>query len=130
MSSTPRRSNTSVSAISSRGKALFFLIGASLMSHLSNAPHRPARRHFLRRGLFAGLSGLFSAGSRAAEGQGAAPPPVQPLDSMLVFERGDNNNERAMTHEVLSLIHQEKGRRSYPWTLYASLETHHEEGDA
>ena len=35
-----------------------------------------------------------------------------------------------MTHEVLSLIHQEKGRNSYPWTIYSSLETHHEVGDA
>jgi hypothetical protein len=57
-------------------------------------------------------------------------PPVQPLDSMIVFERGDDNNGRPMTHEVLSLIHQEKGKRSFPWTLYTSLETHHEEGDA
>ena len=57
-------------------------------------------------------------------------PPVQPLDTMLLFERGDHSNGRAMTHEVLSLIHQELGKKSFPWTLYASLETHHEEGDA
>jgi hypothetical protein len=57
-------------------------------------------------------------------------PPVQPLDTMVLFERGDDNNGREMTHEVLSLIHQEKGRNSFPWTLYASLETHHEVGDA
>ncbi|NPV46667.1 MAG: hypothetical protein HPY69_06900 [Armatimonadetes bacterium] len=57
-------------------------------------------------------------------------PPVQPLDTMLLFERGDDNNDRAMTHEVLSLIHEEKGRNSYPWTMYASLDTHHEVGDA
>src|SRR5207249_8281923 len=57
-------------------------------------------------------------------------PPSQPLDSMMVFERGDDNNGRAMTHEVMSLIHQEKGKNSYPWTLYTSLETHHETGDA
>ena len=31
---------------------------------------------------------------------------------------------------MLSLIHQEKGKHSYPWTMYASLETHHETGDA
>jgi hypothetical protein len=60
----------------------------------------------------------------------AGDPPVQPLDTMLLFERGDDNNDRAMTHEVLSLIHQERGRNSYPWTMYASLETHHEVGDA
>src|SRR6266542_1790534 len=57
-------------------------------------------------------------------------PPSQPLDTMLLFERGDNNNARPMTHQVLSLIHQEKGKSSYPWTLYISLETHHEQGDA
>lgn len=56
-------------------------------------------------------------------------PTTPPLDTVLLFERGDNNNERAMTHEVLSLIHEEKGRNSYPWTIYASLETHHEVGD-
>lgn len=57
-------------------------------------------------------------------------PPFQPLDSMMVFERGDDSKGTPTTHEVLSLIHQEKGKKSYPWTLYASLETHHEEGDA
>lgn len=44
--------------------------------------------------------------------------------------RDENNGERAITHEVLSLIHEEKGKRSYPWTLYASLATHHDVGDA
>ncbi len=116
-----------------------------------------ARRKFLRNGVFAALTGLFSGANSSAEAQAGkqrardtdpavepvqrtgAPvtthmrqgePQQQPLDSMMVFERGDNNNGRAMTHEVLSLIHQETGKRSYPWTLYTSLETHHEEGDA
>jgi hypothetical protein len=58
-------------------------------------------------------------------------PTTQPLDTMLLFERGDeHNDDRPMTHEVLSLIHEEKGRKSYPWTIYASLATHHEVGDA
>jgi hypothetical protein len=57
-------------------------------------------------------------------------PPTQPLDTMLLFERGDDNNGKAITHEVLSLIHEEKGKSSYPWTLYTSLATHHETGDA
>jgi len=35
-----------------------------------------------------------------------------------------------MTHEVLSLIHEEKGKNSYPWTIYAGLDTYHEGGDA
>lgn len=56
--------------------------------------------------------------------------PVQPLDTLLRFERGDDNNGPAITHEVLSLIQVERGKHSYPWTLYSSLETHHETGDA
>jgi hypothetical protein len=125
------------------------------MSPRQTASDSCERRRFLRHGLFASLSGLLFADRRAAQALGpslpplpAAPnglqrsgepltthlrqgqPPEQPLDSMVVFERGDDNNGRLGTHEILSLIHQEKGKRSYPWTLYASLETHHEEGDA
>lgn len=95
------------------------------------------------------LGGLFSGGSRAQAEASAQPkgedaagepltthlrrgnPPAQPLDTMVLFERGDNNNApHPTTHEVLSLIHEEKGKLSYPWTLYTSLATHHEEGDA
>ncbi len=57
-------------------------------------------------------------------------PPVEPLDTMILWERSDNNTERAMTHEILSLIHEEKGNKSYPWTIYAHLTTSHVEGDA
>jgi hypothetical protein len=57
-------------------------------------------------------------------------PPSQPLDTMVLLERGDDSKGNAITHEVLSLIHEEKGKNSYPWTLYTSLETHHETGDA
>jgi len=57
-------------------------------------------------------------------------PPQEPLDTMIRFERSDENNGRPMTHEILSLIHEEKGRRSYPWTIYSHLTTHHIEGDA
>lgn len=57
-------------------------------------------------------------------------PPVEPLDTMIRFERSDDNNGRPMTHEILSLIHEEKGARSYPWTIYAHLTTNHSEGDA
>jgi len=112
-----------------------------------------ARRRFLQTGLVSAITGLFGAnadtssadptpGSGTTDGNvppdggpvtrhmRQGDPPVQPLDSMLVFERGDDNNGRAQTHEVLSLIHQEKGKHSFPWTMYASLETHHEEGDA
>ena len=31
---------------------------------------------------------------------------------------------------MLSLIQEEKSRALYPWTIYASLDTHHEIGDA
>ena len=109
-----------------------------------NTPELPrpsGRRQFLLTGLFSLIAGFFSARSAAAAAvkttgdpvttrmrQGE--PPGQPLDTMLLFERGDDNNGRAMTHEILSLIHQEKGKHSYPWTMYASLETHHETGDA
>lgn len=98
---------------------------------------KPARRFILFSGLTAAITSVLTRATRAASTtepmtthmrQGN--PPSQPLDTMLLFERGDENNSRAMTHEVLSLIHQEKGKNSYPWTLYTSLETHHETGDA
>lgn len=57
-------------------------------------------------------------------------PPVEPLDTMLLFERSDNHNDCAATHEILSLEHEEKGSKSYPWTVYSHLTTHHAEGDA
>jgi hypothetical protein len=104
------------------------------------------RRRFLWTGLTAFVSGMLgrNAAAQAAKAtprlqQSGEPltsharlgnPPSQPLDTMVLFERGDNNNDKAMTHQVLSLIHQEKGKKSYPWTLYASLETEHETGDA
>ena len=106
------------------------------------------RRHFLSAGLFAFAAGLLTKRTVAQEPPPAAAapagdagndvlrrhmrvgnPPAQPLDSMIVFERGDDSNGRAMTHEVLSLIHEEKGPNSYPWTLYTSLATHHQQGD-
>ena len=103
-------------------------------------PTSRARRHFLLTGLFSLIAGWFTGRSAAASAKSTGEPvttrmqqgepPAQPLDTMLLFERGDDNNGRAMTHEVLSLIHQEKGKHSYPWTMYASLETHHETGDA
>lgn len=64
--------------------------------------------------------------SRMAKGQ----PPVEPLDTMVLWQRSDNNTDRAMTHEILSLIHEEKGNKSYPWTIYSHLTTSHIEGDA
>jgi hypothetical protein len=103
------------------------------------------RRNLLASALAAVTGAVFSRAARAAGAAGGAAarsgepvtthmrvgdPPAQPLDTMLLFERGDDSNGRAMTHEVLSLVHQERGKNSYPWTLYTSLETHHEAGDA
>jgi hypothetical protein len=104
-------------------------------------PPSSGRRQFLLTGLIsliAGLLGLRKAAAAAVTSSGdpvttrmrLGQPPGQPLDTMLLFERGDDNNGKAITHEVLSLIHQERGKHSYPWTMYASLETHHETGDA
>jgi hypothetical protein len=98
------------------------------------------RRNFLRTGLASLVACVFAKKSNAAptledpnlikRHMRQGNPPTQPLDTMLLFERGDDNNGRAMTHEVLSLIHEEKGENSYPWTLYTSLDTHHLNGDA
>lgn len=78
----------------------------------------------------AGLQRLHTSGEFLRTRVRKGNPPVVPLDTMVLFERGDHSTGRAMTHEVLSLVHEEKGPRSYPWTLFASLTTHHEVGDA
>lgn len=115
-----------------------------MMTPTLNQP-TPGRRHFLWQGLLSLFTGLGGGQALAQQNAPQPPPaeqenlkrhlrqgnpPVQPLDTMVLFERGDDNNGRAGTHEVLALIHQEKGKVSFPWTLYASLETHHEVGDA
>jgi hypothetical protein len=108
---------------------------------IHSKPQPSGRRRFLFAGLATLLAGFFTrrnagaapirtAGDSVTTRMRQGEPPAQPLDTMLLFERGDDNNARATTHEVLSLIHQEKGKNSYPWTLYTSLETHHESGDA
>ena len=53
-----------------------------------------------------------------------------PLDTMVLLERGDNHILPSGTHEVLSLVQEERGTQAFPWTLFASLVTHHEKGDA
>ncbi len=105
------------------------------------------RRNFLRSAMMALAGGLIGRRAMAADtpaepstmvAEGEAMktrmikgrPPAEPLDTMLLFERSDNNVGRAMTHEVLSLIHEEKGDKSYPWTIYSHLTTSHVEGDA
>ena len=108
---------------------------------------RSRRRNFIVKGLLALAGGLLGRKALAAdekpeegplttEGQVLKSsvykgrPPIEPLDTMIRFERSDDNNGRAMTHEILSLMHEEKGKNSYPWTIYAGLATHHEAGDA
>lgn len=110
-------------------------------------PVAPGRRRLLGRALSLLAVELFPttparaqpappSGRQAKEGEPLTThmrrgnPPSQPLDTMILFERGEENNTQTGTHEVLSLVHEERGRRSYPWTLYTSLDTHHEEGDA
>lgn len=105
------------------------------------------RRSFLRTAMMALAGGLIGKRAMAADKPAEPPtmiaegetmkthmikgrPPVEPLDTMILFERSDNNVGRAMTHEVLSLIHEEKGDKSYPWTIYSHLTTSHVEGDA
>ncbi len=120
--------------------------------------NRNTRRHFLSGGFAAFLAGLPIIGGLLAKTSSAqaadkrepsattggltfkgenlttgvykGEPPMEPLDTMIRFERSDNNNDRAITHEVLSLIHEEKGKNSYPWTIYSHLTTNHEVGDA
>lgn len=108
--------------------------------------HPAPRRGFIRALLIAALGALSAAAARAkeavqtrrwsADGEvlrqrvSLGEPPVEPLDTLLHFRRSDANDGRATTHEILSLTHEEKGKNSYPWTLYAHLDTHHETGDA
>ncbi len=107
------------------------------------------RRNFLRRGLLTLIGGLFVS-KRVLAAAGRDPrhptlvtegetlkttvmqgqPPLEPLDTVVLFERADNHRGRADTHEVLSLIHEEKGPHSFPWTLYAELTSHQVIGDA
>jgi hypothetical protein len=56
-------------------------------------------------------------------------PEIPPLDSPIVFAREGSSNAGG-TVEVLSLIQEEKGDNSFPWTLYAQLRTRHTAGDA
>lgn len=112
-------------------------------------PSESSRRRFFRKGILGLVAGLPILGSvlgRRAEAEEEGPlttegqvlktcvykgrPPMEPLDTMIRFERSDENNGRAMTHEVLSLMHEEKGTKSYPWTIYSHLTTSHVEGDA
>jgi hypothetical protein len=102
------------------------------------------RRSFITRGLLALIAGALGkkalgeekASALGKQGEAVTThmwkgrPPFEPLDTMLLFERSDEHNSDPMTHEILSLEHEERGRQSYPWTVYSHLTTHHEVGDA
>jgi hypothetical protein len=100
------------------------------------------RRRFLAGGILSAIAGLFAkveanaseittTGTPMTTHMRQGNPPTPPLDTMLLFERGDEENGKTNgTRQVLSLIHEEKSHASYPWTIYASLDTHHEIGDA
>ncbi len=105
------------------------------------------RRSLLLAGLAALLGAVSAAAARTRDAVEAAgrlttrgqilrtevslgDPPREPLDTMIHFRRSDDNRGRAVTHQILSLSHEEKGPDSYPWTVYAHLGTHHETGDA
>ena len=113
-----------------------------------DTPHTLTRRGFLRHALLpalAAVGGGLGAGLGVAEAQEqpATQPPgdvltrrfvvgepdIPPLDSPITFARGDTH-DGPQTHQVLSLIQDEKGPNSFPWTLYAQLRTAHTGGDA
>lgn len=56
-------------------------------------------------------------------------PKIPPLDTPILFAREETHNHGG-TVEVLSLIQEEKGDNSFPWTVYAQLRTRHTSGDA
>ena len=102
------------------------------------------RRSFFRAALVPALAAAVAQMglARKAEAQAPAPTPdalpkrfivgqpeIPPLDSPIVFAREGTSNKGG-TVEVLSLIQEEKGDNSFPWTLYAQLRTRHRGGDA
>lgn len=110
---------------------------------------RSRRRNFIVRGLLALAGGLLGRKALAAdtppteegplttEGQVLKSsvykgrPPMEPLDTMIRFERSDETTGTVGTQEILSLMHEQKGNgTSYPWTIYSHLTTHHTGGDA
>jgi hypothetical protein len=59
--------------------------------------------------------------------QGA--PEIPPLDSPIVWAR-EQLNPQFCTHELLSLVMEERHENSYPWVQYNQLTTSHTGGDA
>ncbi len=107
---------------------------------------RLTRRRFFGAALVPALAAAVAQLSSRAEAQPAAEPPpaptdvlpkrflvgnpeIPPLDSPIVFAREGTSNAGG-TVEVLSLIQEEKGDSSFPWTLYTQLRTRHTAGDA
>lgn len=108
----------------------------------------PTRRSFIWKGILALSAGLIGRKALAADQQPdegplttegqvlkssvyKGRPPIEPLDTMIRFERSDNTTGTVGTQEILSLMQEQKGNgTSYPWTIYAHLTTHHTGGDA
>jgi len=105
--------------------------------------HPPAtqRRDFFSAALLP-VFGAALAAAGAAEAQDAQPqsdllprrlvvgkPDIPPLDTPVLLARQGEHTD-GHTHEVLSLVQQEDGGNSFPWTIYAQLRTKHRGGDA
>lgn len=101
-------------------KTAFAAVAGVLLARRTAESAEPAAR----------ASGLTMEGDVLRQNVYKGRPPLEPLDTMVRLERSDEHNGRPITHEVLSLIHEEKGKKSYPWTIYSHLTTHHVEGDA
>ncbi len=116
--------------------------------HDAQETSESTRRHFIWKGLLALSAGLLGRKALAAEESPKNPklqmegdpmrtcvyqgrPPMEPLDTMIRFERSDNTTGQVGTQEIISLMQEQKGNgTSYPWTIYAHLTTHHTGGDA
>lgn len=101
----------------------------------------PTRRTFFKAALVPALAAVAAtAAVDDSQAQEALPdalprrfivgkPDIPPLDTPILFAR-EGSHEAGHTHEVLSLIQEEKGGNAFPWTVYAQLRTHHTGGDA
>ena len=109
-----------------------------MMSDIDQGPDKSPRRGFFRAALPAGLG--MAAGAAVSQAHAGPDDPlpqrfvngkpvIPPLDTSILFARQLDSSD-GITHEVLSLIQQEDGDNSFPWTVYAQLRTKHTGGDA
>ena len=109
---------------------------------MDDTPHTLTRRGFLRHALLPVFAALGAGLSQTENAEAQEPagdmlprrfvvgqPDIPPLDSPITFAR-EGTHDGPQTHQVLSLIQEEKGPNSFPWTLYAQLRTAHTGGDA